>query len=82
MDASKTILPLLTVSDCQKLIADGIATGGMQAKLEAAMKAVSNGVAEVRIVRGSDHHIVARVFNGENVGTRVIVGQDARREIQ
>jgi acetylglutamate kinase len=71
MDASKSILPLLTVADCQKLIADGIATGGMQAKLEAAMKAMSNGVAEVRIVRGSDHHIVARVFNGENVGTRI-----------
>ena len=71
MDASKSILPLLTVADCQKLIADGIATGGMQAKLEAAMKAVSNGVAEVRIVRGSDHNIVARVFAGENIGTRI-----------
>jgi acetylglutamate kinase len=72
MDASKSILPLLTVADCQKLIADGIATGGMQAKLEAAMKAVSNGVAEVRIVRGLDHNIVARVFAGENIGTRIV----------
>jgi acetylglutamate kinase len=71
MDASKSILPLLTVADCNKLIADGVATGGMQAKLEAAMKAVSHGVAEVRIVRGLDHNIVARVFAGENVGTRI-----------
>jgi acetylglutamate kinase len=72
MDTTKSILPLLTVADCQKLIAEGVATGGMQAKLEAATKAVSNGVAEVRIVRGSDHHIVSRVFAGENVGTRIV----------
>jgi acetylglutamate kinase len=71
MDASKSILPLLTIEDCRKLIADGVATGGMQAKLDAAMNAVSNGVAEVRIVRGSDPEIVNRVFNGESVGTRI-----------
>jgi acetylglutamate kinase len=72
MDASKSILPVLMVADCHKLIADGIATGGMQAKLEAATKAVSNGVAEVHIVRGSDHHIVSRIFAGEHVGTRIM----------
>jgi acetylglutamate kinase len=71
MDASKSILPLLTIEDCRKLIADGVATGGMQAKLDAAMNAVSSGVAEVRIVRGSDPEIVNRVFNGESVGTRI-----------
>jgi acetylglutamate kinase len=73
MDASKSILPLLTIDDCKKLIADGIATGGMQAKLEAATNAVLHGVGEVRIVRGSDHDIVSRVFNGEHVGTRITV---------
>jgi acetylglutamate kinase len=72
LDASKTILPLLTVEDCRKLIADGIATGGMQAKLDAATNAVSHGVAEVRIVRGSDPDIVTRVFAGENAGTRIV----------
>ena len=74
LDASKTILPVLTVADCAKLIADGVATGGMQAKLDAATNAVTHGVAEVRIVRGSDPDIVARVFAGENVGTRIVSG--------
>ncbi len=74
LDATKTILPVLTVADCAKLIADGVATGGMQAKLDAATNAVTHGVAEVRIVRGSDPDIVARVFAGENVGTRIIAG--------
>ena len=60
MDGSKSILPTLTINDCKKLIADGVATGGMQAKLDAATNAVSHGVGEVRIVRGSDAEIVTR----------------------
>jgi acetylglutamate kinase len=44
----------------------------MQAKLNAATEAVSNGVREVRIVKGSDPDIVTRVFGGETVGTAVI----------
>ncbi len=72
LDAAKTILPRLTVEDCRKLIADGVATGGMQAKLDAATSAVSNGVGEVRIVRGSDADIVSRVFGGENAGSAVV----------
>jgi acetylglutamate kinase len=74
LDASKTILPLLTIEDCRRLIAEGIATGGMQAKLDAATSAVSNGVAEVRIVRGSDARIVSRVFAGEGAGSRIVGG--------
>ena len=71
MDASKSILPSLTIEDCRKLIADGVATGGMQAKLEAASNSVSGGVTEVRIVRGSDPNIISRVFDGEHAGTRI-----------
>lgn len=74
LDASKTILPTLTIEDCRKLIADGVATGGMQAKLDAATNAVSHGVAEVCIVRGSDADIVTRVFAGESAGTKIISG--------
>jgi len=74
LDGSKTILPVLTIADCRKLIADGVATGGMQAKLDAATNAVSHGVAEVRIVRGSDPEIVSRVFAGEAIGTRIVAG--------
>jgi acetylglutamate kinase len=74
LDASKSILPVLTIADCNNLIAGGVATGGMQAKLDAATNAVSHGVAEVRIVRGSDPDIVTRVFGGEEAGTRIIAG--------
>ena len=73
LDAAKSIIPQLTVEECNQLIADGVATGGMQAKLNAAVDAVVNGVQEVRIVRGSDTDIVTRVFAGEAVGTQVIL---------
>jgi acetylglutamate kinase len=72
LDESKSILPVLTVGECRKLIGDGVATGGMQAKLDAAVGAVSQGVHEVRIVRGSDPEIVAAMFAGDkNIGTRI-----------
>jgi acetylglutamate kinase len=72
MDAEKQIIPELTVADCARLIETGVATGGMQAKLNAATEAVLNGVKEVRIVKGSDPDIVTRVFAGEVIGTAVI----------
>jgi acetylglutamate kinase len=72
MDASKSIVPVLTVAGCRELIETEVATGGMQAKLNSATTAVENGVQEVRIVKGSDSEIVLRVFSGEAVGTQVI----------
>jgi len=72
LDAAKAILPVLTIEGCRDLIAAGVATGGMQAKLNAATGAVEGGVREVRIVKGSDSDIVTRVFAGENVGTKVV----------
>lgn len=72
LDANRELLPVLTTEDCSNLIATGVATGGMQAKLNAASDAVRNGVGEVRIVRGSDPQIVSRVFNNESVGTQVL----------
>jgi acetylglutamate kinase len=72
LDANKSIMPLLTISGCSDLIATGIATGGMQAKLNAAIEAVEHGVREVRIVKGSDPDIVTRAFGNEEIGTRIV----------
>ena len=76
LDAEKRLIAVLTVQGCLDLIASGIATGGMQAKLNAATDAVRNGVAEVRIVRGSDPQIVTRVFSNEAAGTTVIANRN------
>jgi acetylglutamate kinase len=52
--ADDRILPLLTVEECRNLIEKGIATGGMQAKLESAISALTGGVPEVLIVPGAE----------------------------
>jgi acetylglutamate kinase len=71
LDKDKQIVPVLSVAGCRELIEIGVATGGMQAKLEAASEAVRNGVGEVCIVRGSEPDIVARALRGEATGTAI-----------
>ncbi len=72
MDAAKQILPRLSRAASERLITDGVATGGMQAKLEAAHRALEGGVAEVVIAPGAALEIVARLLDGELIGTRLV----------
>jgi acetylglutamate kinase len=72
LDARQIVIPVLTVEDCRNMIATGVASGGMQAKLNAATAAAESGVHEVSIVKGSDPFIVKRIFDGEEIGTRIV----------
>lgn len=68
-DASGKIVPTLTATEAKSLIEQGVATGGMQAKLEAAMAA---GVGEVRIGPGGKPGIVRLMLAPEPVGTTMV----------
>jgi len=72
LSANKQILPVLTAEQSRSLIAGGVATGGMQAKLEAAMAALAAGVEQVRIAPGAEDRVVARLLEGEEIGTRMV----------
>lgn len=72
MDGAKQVRGVLTAVESSAMIADGIATGGMQAKLNAALSALAGGVAAVRIAAGSSPRILERVLAGEAVGTRMV----------
>lgn len=61
----------LTTHECSALIEQGIATGGMRAKLEAAMDAVSRGTSQVIVAPGAVEGIVQKLLSGERVGTRI-----------
>ena len=67
-----SILPLLTLDQSRDLIARGIATGGMQAKLNAAAEALEHGVGEVIIAPGVARDVVRRLLAGERVGTKFV----------
>jgi acetylglutamate kinase len=71
LDAAGKVQPVLTAAECSRLIAEGIAAGGMQAKLNAATAALDEGIAEIDIAPGALPNVVARLFDGEPVGTRI-----------
>jgi len=71
-DASGKTTPRLTVTEAEALIRDGIATGGMQAKLEAAVSALSHNVLEVLIAPGAVHGIVGHTLTKGPIGTRIV----------
>jgi acetylglutamate kinase len=72
MDGAKQIRPQLTIASCQELISSGVATGGMQAKLNAATSALRQGVKQVRIANGSAPDVLPRLLGGETLGTRLV----------
>ncbi|HET8550302.1 MAG TPA: acetylglutamate kinase [Bryobacteraceae bacterium] len=70
-DASGRTAAHLTAADCERLIADGIATGGMQAKLNAAVDALHGAIAEVVIAPGAGARIIEALLSGIRTGTRL-----------
>ena len=75
LDAAKTVRPRLTARDSRQLIADGVATGGMEAKLNSAVAALEGGVGSVRIAAGASVDVLARLLAGETIGTRIVLAE-------
>ena len=61
----------LSVAEALELIRSGVATGGMQAKLEAAISALDSKVEEVLIAPGARPGVVDLALSGSRVGTRL-----------
>lgn len=70
--AEGQVLESLTAREAADLIAAGVATGGMQAKLEAAVSALRAGVGEIVIAPGARAGVVAEILRGEKAGTRIV----------
>jgi acetylglutamate kinase len=71
-DGAGAVLPALVSAQARELIRSGIATGGMQAKLESAMEAIRGGVPEVMIAPGANAGVVSAILERANVGTRLL----------
>lgn len=76
LDKGSTVRALLTATEGERLIASGVATGGMQAKLNAALAALRAGVEQVRIAPGAAPDILARLLAGDPIGTRIVLRHD------
>ena len=75
LDGDRQVRPVLTAAESQSLIAGGIATGGMQAKLNAALAALGGGVEQVRIAPGAAPRVMERILACEPIGTRMTIGK-------
>jgi acetylglutamate kinase len=65
-------IPRMTVAEAEGLIAAGVATGGMQAKLNASATALRGGAAEVVIAPGARAGILEELLRDEPAGTRIV----------
>ena len=70
--ADGEVLHALTPEECKRLIDVGVATGGMQAKLNSASEAIAGGIAQVIIAPGALENGAARIVAGEAIGTRLV----------
>jgi acetylglutamate kinase len=65
------VIAHLTPSQVLELTGAGVAHGGMQAKLEAAVWALQDGLSEVVIASGQEPEACSRLLIGESLGTRL-----------
>jgi acetylglutamate kinase len=72
LDAGKRLCRVISASQSRALMAASVATGGMQAKLNAALAALDGGVGQVRIAAGASDRILERILEGEEPGTRLV----------
>lgn len=69
-ECGKTI-PKLSARDAESLIAEGVAQGGMEAKLRAAISALAGGIESVSIVNGHEPDILAQTLEGVAAGSEL-----------
>ncbi len=69
--ADGALLRELSPARIAQLIAEGVATGGMLAKLRSAAAAVEQGVPQIVITNGRAPRVVRRLLAGEALGTAV-----------
>jgi acetylglutamate kinase len=72
-DGQGEIVSLLTPKRMETLVQSGVAHGGMQAKLEAAVAGLHAGISNVIIASGREPEICGRLLAGEVLGTTLLL---------
>lgn len=68
-----TLIPALTVSEAEELIASGSISGGMIPKLQNCIGAIENGVSRVHILDGRiPHCLLLEIFTKKGIGTAIL----------
>ena len=79
-DDKSTFISRLTVSEAEKLIADGCIGGGMLPKLNNCTDAIMNGVNRVHILDGRKlHTLLLEIFTNKGIGTMFFPDEDKEK---
>ena len=69
-DDPTTLIPVITLSDAEKLVEEGVINGGMIPKVECCTNAIKWGVTKVFIIDGRvPHSILIETLTDEGIGT-------------
>lgn len=72
-DDPTTLIPEITISEANKLMADGVVQGGMIPKVKCCIDAIGHGVKNVVIMDGRiPHSILMEILTDEGAGTMVV----------
>jgi acetylglutamate kinase len=70
---SESLIPSVTRAQIEKLVADGVITGGMIPKVESATHALKAGVEKVHFIDGrTPHALIVEVFSNAGIGTEIV----------
>lgn len=72
MSSNKQVLPEVSVTEINAMIASGEIYGGMIPKVKAAMQCLQGDVQQVVIIDGAEPNSLTRAINEETIGTRII----------
>ena len=68
-----SLIPSVTRAQIEKLVADGVISGGMIPKVESASHALRQGVQKVHFIDGrTPHALLVEVFSNAGIGTEIL----------
>ncbi len=72
-DEKGDLIKSISAGDVDRLIADGVISGGMIPKIEWSKRAVENGVGKVHIIDGRvPHSVILELFTDAGIGTEIV----------
>jgi len=76
LDSNQKLISSLSEDDAERLLRDGVASGGMIPKLKCCLSALRGGVAKAHIIDGRvPHALVLEMLTDEGIGSEIVRAQ-------
>jgi acetylglutamate kinase len=76
LDSNQKLISSLSEDEAERLLQDGVASGGMIPKLKCCLTALRGGVAKAHIIDGRvPHALVLEMLTDEGIGSEIVRAQ-------